>query len=116
MYAHFLAQSGCDAVGALCEGQLQAHAGTGIVAAGVVWCPLLDGSFDGVVDGVPLIDAAVTGFEALVHGLGIDEELEGGAGLPLGRDLVIFPEIEADVAHPRTDEACVRFYGHEAAV
>ena len=63
-----------------------------------------------------LVLAGVAGCDALIHGLGVDKELEGGAGLAHGRHLIVFPGMEVDVAHPGLDMARLRFHRHEAAM
>ena len=66
--------------------------------------------------GEVLVLAGVARRDALVHGLGIDEELEGRARLAHGRYLVVFPRLEVDVAHPGLDMSSLRFDGHEATM
>ena len=55
----------------------------------------------------------VDGVESLVHGLGVDEELEGGARLVSGPHVVHLPEAEVDVAHPGPDQTGVGLDGYK---
>ena len=64
----------------------------------------------------PFVHACVAGREALVHSLGIDKELECGAGLPLCCHLVVLPCAEIHVAHPCLYSTCLRLHCHHATV
>ena len=115
--AHLVTEFHGDAVHALCEGCLEGHGSSREMSVGIARHPLLGfPGLGGVGVGRPLIDTLRAWREALVHGLGIYEELEGGAGLTHGRHLVVLPEVEVYVAHPRPQTSRVGFYSHEAAV
>ena len=62
------------------------------------------------------VAAAVGGFRPLLHGCGVDKELEGRAGLAHGLDLVILPGVEVYVAHVCLDVARFGFHGHQTRV
>ena len=63
-----------------------------------------------------LVLTRIAGGDALIHGLGVDEKLEGGARLTHGRYLIVFPRIEVDVAHPGLHMAGLRLHSHKTTV
>ena len=62
------------------------------------------------------IEATVAWPQAFLHSLGIYEELEGGARLTKGSNLVILPEIEVNIAHPSPYLARIWLHSNETAV
>lgn len=80
------------------------------------WGSRYDALLVGEAPGHGFIDHKVAGRVAVVHRRGIDEELEGGAGLALGGHLVVVPGVEVHIAHPGFDVAGVRLHSHEAGV
>ena len=116
--AHLLTKTYGNGVDALGEGGLQRNGVAREAAVGIGGPP--DGGLVLLlVVNLHLyvfVAALVAGRESLVHGLGIDEQLEGGAGLAHGRHLVVFPRVEVNVAHPGLHMAGLRFHGHESAM
>ena len=100
------------------KGLLQGDGVTGETLAGILGAP------DGfrvvlrVVDGDAhaLVAPLVAGTETLVHGFGVDKELEGGAGLVHGRYLVVLPGVVVHIAHPGQNTAALGVHRYETAV
>ena len=82
-----------DGVDTLCEGHLQGHGVASEVAVGIGGCPsgfLFLSRIPGF-HGEIGVYTTVTRSQALVHGLGIDEELERRTWLALSCHLVVLP-------------------------
>ena len=69
----------------------QGHFHVRIGAVGIVGGPSGRLAVDGVGILFPFVHPRVARGQPLVHGFGIDEEFERGAGLAHGGDFVIFP-------------------------
>ena len=100
------------------KGLLQGNGVAGEALAGILGAP--DG-FRVVLrvvngDAHTLVAALVAGTEPLVHGFGVDKELEGGAGLVHGRYLVVLPGVVVHIAHPGQHTAALGVHGNETAV
>ena len=63
-----------------------------------------------------LVAPLVAGTKTLVHGFGVDKELEGGAGLVHGRYLVVLPGVVVHIAHPGQHTATLGVHRYETAV
>ncbi len=113
---YFLSKFDSHGVDALCKGSLQWHGVAGEVAVGIGGCPCYLLAVVHHLHGKVGVDTAVAWGQSLVHGFGIDEELEGGTGLAHGRYLIIFPRAEINVAHPCFDMTGLRFHSHESAM
>ena len=63
-----------------------------------------------------LVAALVAWGESLVHGFGIDKELEGGTRLVGSLGLVEFPCLEVYITHIGADGTSLRLHGHHGTV
>ena len=63
-----------------------------------------------------LVGDIVARAPALLHGLAIDNALEGGACLVAGDDIVVVPSAEIDIAHPSLDMVGGGLNNHEACL
>ena len=115
-YSHLHAHTHCHTVDTLGESTLERHLHSSEISVGIMRSP--DGGF--IVHGIRIgqigIQTAVARCEPLVHGLGIDKELEGGSRLAHSGHLIIFPRFEINVSHPSLHLSRIWFDGHESAM
>ena len=115
---YFLPQPCRYGVDTLGESTAQGYGVAGEVAVGIRRCPRLHLVGLVVLDlhAEVFVAALVAGRKSLVDGLSVDEELEGGTGLPLSGHLVVVPGVVVDVADPCFHGTGLRLYGHKSAV
>ena len=116
VYAALHAHAHSHRVEAHGKGTLERNLFVGEISVGIVRSPHFGFTCNGIDESDVGVRTMVDGIESLVHGLGIDKELEGGTRLMDGTDVIDLPGTEVDVAHPGTDETRVRLNSHKACM